>query len=248
MKRYGGLFDQIVNRVNLSLAVWKATKGKRFRPSVRAFLNKLDERLTVMQTQLANHTFAFGRYFRFEIRDPKLRTIAAPCLSERIAHHAIFNVCESVFEKLAIADTFACFRGRGQHQAVRRAQHFAKKFPWALKCDVKQYFASIRHDLLIEQLQRKLKDVDLLTTFERIIRAHETSPEQGLPIGALTSQHLANYFLAALDRFAKSGLKDSGYVRYMDDFILWSHDKDLLKRRRDEIAEFLSCKMGLTLS
>ena len=67
----------------------------------------------------------------------------------------------------------------------------------------------------------------------------------GLPIGSLTSQHFANYYLGWFDRFVKETLRVKGYVRYMDDFVLWSKSKDELREHRSRCVEFLSQELHL---
>ena len=87
---------------------------------------------------------------------------------------------------------------------------------------MRRYFDSIPHDELIDRLRRRFKDQRLLALFERILRSYAKTPGCGLPIGSLTSQHFANFYLGWFDRFVKESLRIRGYVRYMDDCILWS--------------------------
>ena len=70
---------------------------------------------------------------------------------------------------------------------------------------------------------------------------------RGLPIGNLTSQHLANDYLAPLDRFVKETLACAAYVRYMDDFVLWSNDRAFLRRAWVQIESFLESHLKLRL-
>ncbi len=143
-------------------------------------------------------------------------------------HHALTLVCEPVFERLLIADTFACRRGKGREAAVERAKQFARRYPWFLKLDIRKYFNSIDHERLLWLLGRKFKDRRLLDLFGRIIASYEVTPGRGVPIGSLTSQHFANFYLAGLDRFVKEGLRAGGYVRYMDDFVVWDENRTRL--------------------
>ena len=122
MKRIGNLFERVLERDNLGLAVGKAMRGKRDRPEVIAFLHQLESRLAEMAEQIQTGTFPQGRYRQFLIFDPKERIISAPCFAERVLHHAVINVCEPVFERWLIADTFACRKGKGRLAALVRAR------------------------------------------------------------------------------------------------------------------------------
>ena len=174
---------------------------------------RLDENLAGLARDLAEGTYTVGPYHQFTIFDPKERLITAPCFRDRVLHHALTLVCEPVFERFLIADTFACRRGKGREAAVERAKQFARRYPWFLKLDIRKYFNSIDHEILLGLLARKFKDRRLLDLFGRIIASYEVAPGRGVPIGSLTSQHFANFYLGWLDRFVKEGLRAGGYVQ-----------------------------------
>jgi hypothetical protein len=157
------------------------------------------------------------------------------------------RISEPVFERFLIADTFACRKGKGRIAAVERARHFARRHSWFLKLDIRKFFDSIRHDSLLSLLERKFKDRRLVDLFRRIISSYAVAPGRGVPIGSLTSQHFANLYLGWLDRFVKEHLRAEGYVRYMDDFVVWCNDRSRLAEVRDHIAEYLSQELSLTL-
>ena len=106
------------------------------------------------------------------------------------------------------------------------AEHFARRHTWFLKLDVRKYFDSIPHGPLLAEVAARFRDGRVVALWERIVGAYATAPGRGLPIGALTSQHLANSFLAPVDRLIKERLRLPGYVRYMDDMVLWADDRD----------------------
>jgi len=157
------------------------------------------------------------------------------------------RVCEPVFERFLIFDTYACRVGKGREAAVVRASEFARRYQWYLKLDIRRYFNSIPHAMLLDLLARKLKDARLLDIFARIVASYEASPGCGIPIGSLTSQHFANFYLGWLDRFVNETLRIRGYVRYMDDFVAWSDDRVELRSARDRISEFLERELSLRL-
>ncbi|MBY0227915.1 MAG: RNA-directed DNA polymerase [Gemmataceae bacterium] len=229
MKRTGRLFDLIVERGNLRLALHKALRGKRHGAEPRAFCERLEEELASMAAGLRDGTFPVGRFRQFVIRDPKERVITAPCFAERVMHHAVMNVCEPHLDRRLVFDSYACRKGKGRLKALARMQEHARRYGFFLKLDVRKYFDSIPHGPLLALLERRFKDARLLALFGRIVRSFRAGLGTGLPIGALTSQHLANAYLNGFDRLMKDALRIGGYVRCMDDIILWDDDKAKLK-------------------
>jgi hypothetical protein len=80
-----------------------------------------------------------------------------------------------------------------------------------------------------------------------IIGSYHTLPGKGLPIGNLTSQYFANLYLAGLDHYILEQLHPSGFVRYMDDFILWSDSKEKLQAMLNRINIFTTENLKLIL-
>jgi retron-type reverse transcriptase len=145
-----------------------------------------------------------------------------------------------------IHDSYACRKGKGRVAALLRTRRFARRFGWFLKLDVRRYFDSVPHDRLLALLRRHFKDGRLLELFERIVRGFRGELGRGLPIGSLTSQHFANFYLGCFDRFVKETLRVAGYVRYMDDMALWADGQRLKELLR--VAEaFLGEELGLEL-
>jgi len=249
VKRVGNLFDQIVDLDNLQLAFWKASRGKRLCDDQQRFQAHLDHELVCLRNGLLSCTYPIGDYRRFTIHDPKEREICAASFGERVLQHAIMNICEPFFTRWLIYDSYACRKGKGQLAAVRRAREFAGRYEWFIKCDFKKYFDSIPHGRLKAALQRRFKDPYLLDWFSRIIGSYEKTPGRGLPIGALASQHFANFYLDPLDRFLTQEWEGAkiGYVRYMDDFVLWANDKEGLLALRRSIEDFAEGELGLAL-
>jgi hypothetical protein len=245
MKRAGRLFDDIVTYDNLRFAVHRALKGKRHRPEVREWVQDLDANLTRVVEQLHASVFPFGRFHQFVIFDPKQRLITAPCFEERVVHHAVMNVVEPHLERWLIHDTFACRKGFGRIKCLSRARKFAARYPWFLKMDVRKYFDSVPHDRLLAFWSRRFKDPQLLTLISSVVRSYRAHAGKGLPIGALTSQHLANFYLGWLDRFVKERLKLHGYVRYMDDIALWVGDGPTARRLESTLRRFLADELEL---
>jgi RNA-directed DNA polymerase len=247
MRRKGHLYHLIPTPENLRLAFWKAAKGKHHRDEVVKYRANLDHNLGELQRQVIENDLDIGHYRFFQVRDPKPRRICAASFPERVLHHAIMNICEPVLDSYEIHDSYACRKGRGTHRALARAQAFARRFPWYLKLDVRKYFDSVDHGIMIRLLARRIKDQQVLGLFKILLDSYHTHHGKGLPIGNLISQHLANFYLACLDHWIKEDRHIRGYLRYMDDFILFSRDKASLKAELLHVEDFLADKLKLEL-
>ena len=245
MKRAGNLFDEILSRDNLRSAFHKAKKGKSGRTDVIRFAARLDDNLACLAEELRSGTIRLGEYHQFVVHDPKERIITAPHFRERVIHHAVMNVCEPILDRWLIADSFACRVGKGRNEALARARTFAARCPYFLKLDVRKYFDSISHGRLLELLARRFKDRRLLELFARLVGSFRGTLSRGLPIGSLTSQHFANFYLGWLDRHVKETLRIPGYVRYMDDIAMWSPAKEELQRALASATGFLESTLEL---
>jgi hypothetical protein len=171
--------------------------------------------------------------------------ITAPCFEERVLHHAIMNVCEPAMDRWLIDDTFACRLGKGREAAIQRAQGFTRQAEWFLKLDVRKYFDSVPHAPLRAFLECRFKDRRLLDLLNRIITSYRGQLGVGLPIGSLTSQHFANFYLGWFDRFVKETLRVRGYVRYMDDLVLWHASRETLVEVHARCEEFAATHLAL---
>ncbi len=225
---------------NLRLAAARALRGKRPKADARAYVADLDANLRRLREQLLTDSVPVGQYHQFTIHDPKERLITAPCFAERVLHHAIINICEPVFERWLVHDTYACRRRKGRVACLLQARTFASRFPFFLKLDIRRYFDSIDHATLKGLLERRFKDQRLLTLFAQVIDGYAVTLGKGLPIGSLTSQHFANFYLGGCDRFVKEGRHAPGYARYMDDIAVWGQSSTDLRDTLGAIRVFLA--------
>jgi len=241
VKCVGGLFDRVADVRTLVWAAWRAARGKRHRPEVAAFLAGVDAELSAISSALRNGTFWFSDYRVFTIRDPKTRAIHAPPFRDRVVHHAIVNAAGPVFERGAVAHSYACRTGRGQHAALSRVRQWARQGDWFLKVDVRKFYDSVDHAILRTMLARRFRDRRLLGLFDRLIDSYALAPGKGLPIGALTSQYLGNFYLDPVDHWVNQTCGLSRYLRYMDDLLALGSPEalDNLRRRLKAVLEGL---------
>jgi hypothetical protein len=247
MKRAGSLIGSVVAADNLREAFARAARGRLTQAAVRHFAADLDEECLRMRRELLSGAYPWGACHKFLIRDPKPRVISAAPFRDRVAHHALINVCGPYFESYLINDTYACRKGKGLDGALGRAVSFAHAGGWHLQLDIRKYFDSVDHESLLRLLARRFKDRVVLSHFRDILAGYRTAPGRGLPIGSLTSQYFANHYLGVLDHFIKERLQHRRYLRYMDDFVLWSDDPAALLGLRAEVATFLAGELHLEL-
>lgn len=206
-----------------------------------------------LQNHLVWHSWEPKPFRYFTVREPKKREIAAPAFADRVLHHAVVNVIEPLFERKFLSCSFACRKGKGTYAAVNMAQKYIEsvaarhKRPYIFKGDIKSYFASIPHWFIKNQYRRVIRCPETLWLVDRIVDTGSPNGV-GLPIGALTSQLLANVNLDALDHFAKEHLGIKYYLRYMDDFIAICANKNDAQNAFWDLRIYAECDMGLTLN
>lgn len=223
-----GLYE-ITDWPNLARAYLLAARGKRGRADVESFRLRLNTELANLRTEILSGDLNLGPMTRFEIRDPKPRMISAPPFRERVLHHAIMQVMGPQLEKSLVANTFACRTGKGPMAAVKSVKQLLRRGRWFVHIDIRSYFPSISHAVLLANLERSFKSRALLDLVTQIIEAHEDAPARGLPIGALTSQNFANFFLSKADRLIQEDPRVGGYARYMDDIIWCCETKEMAR-------------------
>ncbi|CAM2065709.1 RNA-directed DNA polymerase [Sulfidibacter corallicola] len=240
-------------------------RGKRRRPDVAAFELEQDRYLVRLADQLQDDHYRHGPYRLMTIQDPKPRLIARASVRDRVVHMACYRALGPFFNRKLIDDTYACLPGRGSHRAVLRFREFQTRYPWLLHLDLRGYYARIDHAILLDLLLPFLRD-DRWAPFLREILAsgaafyRQPRVQQffglegshlskevpwGLPIGNLTSQWWGNFYLNGLDHFIKRDLGCQGYLRYMDDFVLFAEARSTLADWRNELRQWLWRERGL---
>ncbi len=247
MKRAGNLIQKIADTDNVMFAFYKAMKGKRMSREVLLFEKNFEENVLELRNEILSGDVSVGEYEYFYIEDPKLRLICAASFKERVLHHAIMNVSHQYFERNLIETTYATRPEKGVYQAIDRARIAMRQYKYVAKFDFRKYFDSISHRILNKKLARLFKDKTLLGIMAEIIESYSKSEGKGIPIGNLTSQYFANYYISEMDHWIKESLRVPEYIRYMDDFLVFSNDIDEIRRYVKEINDFAIGKLELTL-
>jgi len=258
MKTYKKLYEKICSIDNLYLAFKKAMEDKTCLPYVVKFEENLDEELSKLHKELISLNYEPHQLKRFIVRDPKTRTIHSSVFRDRVVYHAIVNILEPIFDPTFIYDSHASRKGKGTHKAVERFDKFKRKVSkngklanndynsnnvigYVLKADIKHYFETVNHEILLKILRRKIKDENIINLIKKILNNFDTKIKgKGMPLGNLTSQFFANVYLNELDYFVKHKLKAKYYLRYVDDFVILNKDKEILEEYKDKINKYLT--------
>lgn len=200
---------------------------------------------------LSNHTYKHGAYQQFKINDPKSRTIQKATVRDRLLHHAVHRKLYPFFDKKFIPKSYSCRNDKGMHRAVNQLRKYCyivsqnnTKQCWILKCDIKKFFASVDQQTLMRILQKHILDKDTIGLLGEIIYGFKPN---GLPLGNLTSQLFANVYLNKFDYLIKHKLKVKYYIRYCDDFVVFSENKNYLENLILQIKNFLQNDLKLML-
>ena len=257
MKRYGNLWDTVISWPNLLLAARKARSGKRRRSVVARFELQREWHVLKLRDELQAGVYQPGTFTTHRISHPKPRLISAAPYRDRVVHHAIMNVLMPLMEKRLHPFCFACRQGKGTHAAARHVQMMAARNRYAWHADIRSFFPSIDHAILKTLVRRLIKDRRFVALLDRVIDcSNDQDPveiyfpgdtlftpmerRRGLPIGNLTSQWLANWYLNGMDHLITSHLRHGCYARYCDDFVVMGDCKDQLKNLRNVVVAYLA--------
>lgn len=258
MKTYKKLYEKLISFENLESAYEKAKKQKLGNPKVLEFEKHWRFHLCNLMRELLTKTYIPQPLKKFVLRDPKTRIICVSNFRDRVVHHALVNVLQPIFEPQFIHDSFASQKGKGTLPALERFQDFLRKISrngklvtnaknnnqiigFALKCDIKHYFETIDHQVLLRIIIKTISDKNIIWLIKQILENYDSGvPSKGMPLGNWTSQFFANIYLNALDQYVKHKLKAKYYIRYVDDFVILHKSKFVLKYYKNKINEFLT--------
>ena len=264
MKTVNNLFEQIVTKENIMLAINNAAKGKRRKANVRYALRHQEEIAERLRKKLLDGTWRPCEYHRVKIINDgikmKKRGIVCPTfVNEQVVHHAILQIVKPILMRRFYRYSCASIPTRGVEYALKYVRKNIKKDYRGTKyyavLDIRKFFDSIKPSKVFHQLRRIIRDKRTLLLFAGILRANKViiGEEQnvgmkcikrGTPIGFYTSPWLANTLLTPLDNLIKETTKY--YVRYNDDMLLMSGNKRKLKETIEMVREYLA-GIGLEL-
>lgn len=265
-KQFPHSYEDIISVDNLLEAWQEFLRGKRKKRDVQEFGTCLMDNILDLHHDLSQRKYRHGGYTAFKISDPKPRDIHKANVRDRLLHHALYRKLYPFFDRTFIADSYSCRKGKGAHKAMDRFRSFVGKVSlnhrrtcWILKCDIRKFFVSVDQQILIELLGQYIPDTRVLGLVSEVVHSFPSHIAlayavaqardicKGLPLGNLTSQLLVNVYMNELDQFVKHSLKVKYYIRYADDFVIFSHDRNRLIQICRYIGIFLHEKLELEL-
>ena len=217
--KLGNLWPQIANYDAL-LDAWKEVRsGKGTKRLILQYESNIAVNLSRLEEKLLSGRYKPRPHYEFWIKDPKPRLIQAPFLEDRIVQHSVCNALRVPLQQRLITYTYSCLIGRGTHRCSKQFHVYLKdrRLKYYLSLDIRKFFYSINHQALFQEMQRHIKCKRTLELLWRYITVN--GGDCGIPIGASTSQIMANMALNPLDHFARRELKLNTYLRYCDDMI-----------------------------
>ena len=221
MIKFTHTYQNIISLDNL-LVAWKEFRnGKRSRKDVQVFENDLMRNIFQLHEDLVSKNYRHSKYITFKISDPKPRVIHKAKVKDRLFHHVLHRALYPFFDKKFINDSYSCRVAKGPHAALERFHEFFFKV--------------------------SKNDTRTAWVLSEVINSFELSTSKGLPLGNLTSQLFANIYMDRFDKFVKHVLNIKFYIRYADDFVFMSHDKNSLLELLPKIRTFLLEQLCLEL-
>lgn len=257
----GGKWHSLIDKVNREeslRAAWKRVEERKGGGgidgmSVKLFAARADKRLTRLSEQMRE-----GRYEPRAVKrvwipksDGKKRPLGVPTIIDRVVQTSIRNAIEPIFERKFAECSYGFRPGRGCKDALREVARGLKQGrTWVVDVDIEQYFDSIEHERLMDEVAKEIADGSVLGLIRQYLEQDvmegmtRWQPEKGTPQGAVISPLLANIYLHPLD----VAMTAEGYrlVRYADDMVVLCESRQEAERAHERLAELLTDR-GLRL-
>ncbi len=233
-------------------AAFKAVKANKGAPgaegqSIEDFEEDLGNNLYRIWNRLCSGAYFPPPVLRVEIpkRDGGKRQLGIPTVGDRVAQAVIKMYLEPIVERTFHPDSYGYRPGRSAHQAVEQARRRCWKHDWVLDLDIRSFFDSIDHALMMRAVKRFTNCRWVLLYVERWLKAdvqlacgRVERRHRGTPQGGVVSPVLANMFLhLAFDQWMAENFAGVPFERYADDIVVHCRSKVQAEFMRDQIDQ-----------
>ena len=255
------MFDELCSE-RILLQAWKTVKAKGSAGGVDGMsIEEMDgdigSYIKSIQQQLKSGEWNPQPYLTIKIpkKNSEYRKLGLLSVKDKIVQQAIKTLIESRFEKVFLSNSYAYRPDKGHTKAVKFTLNIFrnKKYPYAVRLDIDNYFDNIDHKILFSRVKSIIPDSEILRLLELSTKMGMVSKklkweeiEKGVPQGAVLSPILANFYLNSFDQFVLS--RDVKYVRYADDFIITCKTKEDAGKMLEEASAFLKDRLKLQLN
>lgn len=256
--KWHSLIDKVYRPANLHAAYREVAANKGGsgvdHVTIEDFTAGLKRNLDKLHDHLRDGIYCPQAIKRVNIPKPgsrETRPLGIPTVRDRVTQAAVRHVLEPILERKFAAHSYGFRPGRGCKDALRRVDALVKKgFRHTVDVDLKSYFDTIDHQLLLDDLRKYVADNQLIALVEKFLQASvfdgldQWTPTSGAPQGAVISPLLSNLFLNELDHL----MADSGYemTRYADDLVIQCRTLEQAEAALELVRQWTSAR-GLTL-
>lgn len=238
--------ERIIGFEALYESMCKCQKGVLWKDSVMSFRLNALERTILLSDQLHNGKYKPAPMYKFKVMSPKPREIASVSFKDRVYQRSLNdNAVYPTMTRSFIYDNFACQKGKGTDAARNRLKEFLRQFyrkhglvGYVAQFDIHGYYPNMDHEVTERTFQRKLSP-EIFKMVKTVLR-QQYDGEAGYYAGSQLIQIAGISVLDGMDHFIKENLRAHYYIRYMDDFLIISNDRESLEKCMDEVVRYLA--------
>ena len=255
------LLEKILDRDNLNVA-WKRVKRNGGSAGIDGmkivdFRGFLAEHWDTILGKLRDGSYCPSPVLRVEIpkADGTKRPLGIPTVLDRVIQQAIAQILTPIYEPVFSEHSYGFRPARSAHDAIRAVQRESKEKQrkWVVDCDLKAFFDTVNHDVLMSRLRRKIRDERVLSLIGKYLRAGVKLPDgrleptrEGVPQGGPLSPLLANILLDDLDQELEK--RGHSFARYADDFVILCRSPRAAERVMGSVTRFIEQRLKLVVN